>query len=143
LSHSHLKHIQGTSIYRDWRMGESRGILDLCGLGSHVGGLTVTDFSRGINTSGEQSGSPSTIFQQPTRYMLSAEQQQLEIHSRSERAARKKDGCTESGHSAVLYQNSLNLVLGGVAGAFGAAVVYPVDFGKSLAQLLTRTALTF
>jgi hypothetical protein len=44
-------------------------------------------------------------------------------------------GCGEPRHSASadwqveLYQNAVNFVLGGLSGAFGAAIVYPIDLG--------------
>jgi hypothetical protein len=54
-----------------------------------------------------------------------------------------KDTCSNSGRSepgrsasthwsAQFYHNALNFVLGGVGGAFGAAIVYPVDLGMLL-----------
>ena len=44
-------------------------------------------------------------------------------------------GCGNSSHSASadwrmdLSQNAVNFVLGGLSGAFGAAIVYPIDLG--------------
>jgi len=69
---------------------------------------------------------PSAVQQQ--------QQHEVEAEGLTDYRVEHQFGHHNSATGTPLPHNAVNLVLGGVAGAFGAAVVYPVDFVKTRMQ---------